>query len=490
MTGLAPASIAFDAQHGEIFSANYLLDTVTTHALSANGNVAPLRSITAYASAVVYDPADDQIVVSDFQVTTFERTAVGLVNPVRNLSVGSGAPGAIALTGPAHGDRMFVLDQVNRNQILVYARTDSGQTPPSAIITLSSVFATTSLAYDAATDEILVGVVRSDASGAVYAVPASASTGTTTPSRVLSGNMTGLNDPLGLAVDASGGILYVADSGAAVLTFPLAFAAIANVAPTRTLSGPATQFTGGQTKGIAFGAGKLIVQNANRVLVFDASASGNTAPLTAISSSDTGIEKPGGIAYDAAHGEITVANQGVSPSISSYARTAQGDAAPLRTLNSSNLGAYGVMDLVLDAAHDELVVAPGNISKVQIFARAASGNGAPLRTIAGANTLLQSAGGVALDPAGDAIVVNDSALARRFPRSFIDGNEAPLNSIGGSLSGLSGAPQGLAVDDGHGEILVADGSSVFVFGLTTQGNVAPSRTLTPYCQRQSQSDSI
>jgi hypothetical protein len=483
-TALAPSNIDIDPVHGEIFSANGDLDTLTSTAESANGNVAPLRTSTflPFPTQVTYGAANDELVVVDgSQISAFARTASGATMPVRTLT-GTASFGKAVLTGPAHGDRMFVIgfDQSSGFSINSYARADSGAKDPSSVMTstaLASVIAS-AFAYDPVNDEILVGVVDSGGSGvSVLAFPASGN-GPTVPSRVLGGSLTEMVAPEALAVDSANGILYVLDAGESVLSFPLSFGASANIAPRSILSGSLTRISF-NAHSIAFDQtlGILAVQSDDNILVFDAAASGNIAPISAINSGVTALDNPGGVAVDLAHGELFVANSGAVPAMTVYDRTMQGgDGAPLRTLATPGFASF-TADVAFDAAHDELITATANPAKIDFHARTASGAAAPLRSISGSNTQLRQVDAVALDAVNDAVVVaDDNDTILRFARTFTDGNEAPLTSIAGSNTGLSQV-QSIFVDDVNAEIFVAGKSGISVFRLTDSGNIAPIRTL-------------
>ena len=483
LTGVLSNGIALDATHGEIFSANYHLNSVTTHAQTATGNVAPARVLTAsYPGSVAYDPTDDRIIVAELErIETFNRSVSRDSPPVRTLRMPGVAPGKIVLTGPAHGDRMFVIDLSNYKSIHVFSRTDSGSVAPAAIITSSDITFLHDIAYDPVRDELLVSASRSDFSSGILAFPA-ASSGPSSPTRVLAGAQTRFGDPT-LAVDSLNDLLYTVDGDGTVRVFPLGFGASPNIAPVRTLGGPSTQlsYSNGVTHIAALDTARnqLVVQNGSRILVFDAAASGNTAPLSAISSASSGVESPAGISVDPSRGEIFVANQWPADYVSTHRRSAMGDAPPLRTLRTpSNLTNGQTADVFFDAAHDELIVALDDAPPtVQFFARDAEGSAAPLRVLGGSHTLLASAVSVGLDTANDAVVVADGGSAiRRFARSFTSGDEAPLTSIAGPHTGLS-FPQGLFVDNLNREIFVTDQVGVLVFALGADGDVAPLRTL-------------
>ena len=97
-TGIAyPFGIHVDPSHDEIFVTNGVSpnpETVTVHARTANGNVAPLRTLTGsntHLSApegVFVDLVNDEMVVAnvgDSSVRAYPRTANGNIAPVRTL---------------------------------------------------------------------------------------------------------------------------------------------------------------------------------------------------------------------------------------------------------------------------------------------------------------------------------------------------------------------------------------------------------------------
>jgi fibronectin type 3 domain-containing protein len=477
-TGLAPFAMAVDAVHGEIFSANLNVSTVTTHLETVNGNVPPARTLSTYfPSAVAYDSTDDTLLeISAYQILTFDRTAQANAAPIRTLSPGLGGLRFIVLSGPSHGDRLFTTDG---QSIYAFSRKDFGATPPSATFTSSSYTEIRAMAYDPTHDELLVTTAGSDPA-VLLAFPA-ASNGPTSPSRTLavSASGSGVFAPTGIAVDPGNAIVYLAGFNSQIAALPLNFAGNDDRAPSWILRGPLTHLLLANNA-IAFDAvhGTIVVMSARELLVFDRAASGNTAPLNFVGADETGFDHPSGIAFDKARGQVLVCNQTEGLALDAYDRASQGGVAPLRGLqvvtgNNTFATPYGV---ALDASHDEVVVTTWSIGSISIHSRTATASTPALRTISGANTLLQLPSDVGLDVAGDAIVVRDASSIRRYARAFTDGNEAPLTSIQGAHTGLDDA-EALFVDNINGEIVVAGFRSVRVFGLADDGDVVPRRVL-------------
>jgi hypothetical protein len=474
-TGLIVEAVAVDGTHGEIFSANPDLGTVTTHGETAAGNVKPLRTLDVPgAHFVAYEPADDTlVVVTDGGIETFARTDQGSVRPLRSLgSTLRTGFGQLALSGPLHGDRLFLVNQLDAT-IQVFGRTDHGVVAPTVIEPqgIDRAFSIGAIVYDPDTDELLVGAAANGSAG-IFAYPASA-TGPVSPTRSLSNGAAGFSLVSALALDEARGTLYAASVAGAVLAFSDQFAGSVAPPAASVISGPLTGLIAGR-HALAIDAvnGVLVEGGDNGLLTFPLGASGNVAPLSSVDSSSSGILVPKAMIADRANGEILILDGAATPAVTAFP---YGPAfgAPLRSV------AVGPADftaaLAVDATHDELFVTNGP-ARVDIFARTASGTASPLRSISGSQTGLASIRGIAYDPAGDALVVATATEVRRYARSFVDGNEAPLTVISGSNTGLR-LVQNVTFDAVNGEILVADANTgVVVFHPGDNGNVSPVRT--------------
>ena len=154
--------------------------------------------------------------------------------------------------------------------------------------------------------------------------------------------------------------LFVTDQGNnSVTVYPRT--ANGNVAPLRTLAGAATGLNGPLGLAVDTVNNELIVTNNNNnsVTVYLLTANGNVAPLRTLVGAATGLNFPTGLAVDTVNNELIVANS--NNSITVYGRTANGNVGPLRTLVGAATGLNGSQGVAVDTVNNELVVANGNV---------------------------------------------------------------------------------------------------------------------------------
>jgi hypothetical protein len=495
-TMLAPLAVDADFAHGEVFSVNSSLNSVSTFPATARGNVAPSRMMSnsqEYHYGVTYDAAEDRLlVVSATQVKAYDRTATSMDAPARTLTVSDGftnAIGNVVLAGSAGGDRMFAVSLNDERTVYVFQRTDSDVTPgvgivaSRAVITMPGFFSLRAITYDPVTDEILIGVLA-DSSAVVatpqlLAIPAS-SNGAAAATRNLTGPDTGLalgDFPGALALDVSRRILYVSDNKGRIFAFDADFGVDADLAPLSVLAGPETG-VGPNVQSLAVdqATGNLVVQSGDSILFFPSLPSGDQAPTASIGSESTGVEGPGGLAFAPAQQELFVANLGFFPNVATFNDQANGaNVTPQRSLTTPGGGfSFAPPSVAYSPRRDELVYAPGASAAIVIYPRVAAGDAAPSRTIAGVGTGLRGVASIAVDETNDTVFAADpDGTVRRYALSFTDGNEAPLSSIDTGSQVLGG----LAVDNANGELLVANETGIVAYHLADDGAATPIRSL-------------
>ena len=122
-----------------------------------------------------------------------------------------------------------------------------------------------------------------------------------------------------------------------------------NVAPLRTISGPATGLNA--PADVFVSGGNVYLSNAggNSITIFPTAAIGNAAPATTISGTNTLLSVPQELFVDST-GKIYVANfntPGFPGFILVFAAGATGNAAPTQTIGGSNTGLVGTVGLTL-----------------------------------------------------------------------------------------------------------------------------------------------
>jgi hypothetical protein len=277
-------------------------------------------------------------------------------------------------------------------------------------------------------------------------------------------------------------------------------AAGGNVLPLRTLSGPATGLGGPRALVVDLKNYELIVANeiANTITVYSLDATGNAAPLRTLSGpappfpGATGLGAPVALALDYTHleggpgvGALYVVNE-LGNSVTVYLWPNAGNAAPIRTLSGPATGLDLPRGIALDLRYDEMLVSSiGGGSAIFVYSLTANGNAAPLRALAGPATGLSNpqqlvidytnlTGGPGVGELLVANIANDTVTAYLWPNA---GNAAPIRTLGGAFSGLSG-PRGLAVDLTHNELFLTNLDGVVtVHDRNADGNTGPLRTL-------------
>jgi hypothetical protein len=290
---------------------------------SANGTVAPSTSITTQvtnsgqAYFVAYDGSGKLWFTSCLDlpgthgpVIAVDATASGTnVTPLITLS-GANTGLEDCQSGIAvdpSGD-VYVADDANASStpgghIAIFGLGQTGNVAPARTIAganagFHSVYG---VALDA-DDNLYVtdSCMGYSCTGDVAVFPAGAN-GNVGPTRRISGGLTQLDAPLGIAVDKQKNI-YVANGGNNTITV-YAAGSNGNVTPTRTIGGSLTTLA--DINGIAVdNAGYLYVGNVDQagssdnypVLVFAPGANGNVAPVQSITINTPRFSQPAGVA--------------------------------------------------------------------------------------------------------------------------------------------------------------------------------------------------
>jgi len=235
-----------------------------------------------------------------------------------------------------------------------------------------------------------------------------------------------------------------------------------------------------------------IADLANRVEVFAPGSNGNVAPVRTITGPATEIALPGDVAVDAS-GDVFVANifkfgtTDEHGSITEYAPGASGNVAPIRKIEGPLTNIFQGDDMAVGPDGTIYVSdtesMPGGEGAVEVFAPGANGNVAPQRLITGPLAGMKLADGVGFDSSGTLYVDHNLQLGSGAIQAFAagaNGNVAPIRTIEGPLTGL--APNesyvnGIVAGFG-GELFVSlQSGSLKVFPAGANGNVAPTRSI-------------
>jgi hypothetical protein len=252
-----------------------------------------------------------------------------------------------------------------------------------------------------------------------------------------------------------------------------AVAADRNLAPTRTISGAASEL---QWVGdIGVGPDGTVTGSSaywGAQFAYAPTAGADATWSRKINGSKTGLSEPAAVSVDAL-GRVWTSMNGMSPySIGLFAATANGNAAPLKTIGGTNTGLTQVGGIAVGPNGDVYVIEQSTDS-ILVFDSQAGGNAEPKRVIGGFNTSLSSPSDLEVDSAGTLYVAEQAAEMVLAFAPGANGNVNPARLISGPATTLTG-PGSLAVDSGR-NLYVGDSgeTAVAVFKSTANGNTAP-----------------
>jgi hypothetical protein len=171
------------------------------------------------------------------------------------------------------------------------------------------------------------------------------------------------------------------------------------------------------------------------------------------------------VAFDS-RGSLYVSDtSGDISTVDVFASGANGCEKPQRTISDEG-------GLAIDS-NNVLYVANSTTNTIDIFA---AGSSTMEAQIGGSNSGLEAPSTVAVDASRNVYVVDSKTATISEFAAGATGNVAPIRTIAGSKTGLSGGA--LAVSKASGEIFVVAGTNaIFGFAATASGNVAPIQTI-------------
>jgi DNA-binding beta-propeller fold protein YncE len=298
------AGVAMDPAHRELFTVNNdVEDRMVVFDYDARGNLKPKRLLYVphQSWGIARNKQRDEIALSvqtPNMFVVFKRDAQKFDAPIRSVR------GARTQMADPHG---IYYDETH-NEVFV---ANHGNFRPGELITSYT-------AYDARESrQERTGNAFSETARGRF-VPSSLTVydgdarGDVAPLRSISGPLSQIDWPMGVAVDEVNDELFVANNGDnSVLVFPRT--ATGNVQPKRVIRGPATGIKG--PMGVSIAKDEIWVANFgdHTAVIFPRLAAGNVAPRRILRNAPAGRETSGfgnpyAVAYDTKRKEILVPN--------------------------------------------------------------------------------------------------------------------------------------------------------------------------------------
>jgi DNA-binding beta-propeller fold protein YncE len=312
--------------------------------------------------------------------------------------------------------------------------------------------------------DILIGNYGSGTSHESLRAFSDDANGDVAPIRSLGGTNSTLIAPIGGQFAAGEGVVYVADFwGQAIRVFPAY--ADGDVAPLRVLDAPIL----GQTRTLTLDTlhGEIITTASGCCVTgFMLDASGSAPWLHMLNwgggaGSVTQLNYPPSLTYLDDGDEVAVVDSDIgppyAPKVLVFNRTDAGNTAPKRVIKGGQTG-FGnwVTGITWDAGAHLLYVAANTShadstvsARILAFDDQADGDVAPLRTIAGPSTQLElgagaSIRGLAIDPIGQRLIASVSHDTDPLANKLLlfnlvaDGDIAPVQVVAGAQTGMHG----------------------------------------------------
>lgn len=266
---------------------------------------------------------------------------------------------------------------------------------------------------------------------------------------------------------------------------------------------------------------EVVLTDENRFQILAYSRTAHTPPAARMSEPrrtiaglKTKIEFQCSLYIDPKNGDIYAVNNDTVNTLAIFNRNAQGDVSPTRELDTP----HGTFGIAVNEATEEMFLTLQHDSAMVVYRKYAEKEESPIRVLQGDATGVADPHGIAVDSKnGWLFIANHGSVSSRFPRpegggrrqgrveklnwpverafaipgsgrnlppsvtvhrTAARGNEAPVRVIQGPKTQFNW-PTGLALDEEHGELYVANdmGNSILVFNVTDNGDVAPKRVI-------------
>ena len=268
-------------------------------------------------------------------------------------------------------------------RLAVFARQANGQVAPLRVLEGQKTGISRSLHgiyVDIPNDEV---VIPSNVAGAILVFGRTQS-GNTPPRRMIQGSRTHLHSPQGVAVDNKHDELVVSnDTRQSILVFERA--ANGNVAPVREIIGPKTGITNPQGIVVDPVHDEIILSDEGgkgtkmppALRVFRRTDNGDVAPLRVISGPDTGMLRPRQIQLDTDRDEVVIADRGLvqefrydTPGfLAVWNRTDSGNVAPKKLIRGPKSQLTSPRSVYVDPKNGEYGAGDTNSHSIMVFPR-------------------------------------------------------------------------------------------------------------------------
>ena len=278
-------------------------------------------------------------------------------------------------------------------RLAVFARQANGQVAPLRVLEGQKTEISRSLHgiyVDIPNDEV---IIPSNVAGAILVFGRTQS-GNTPPRRKIQGSLTHLHSPQGVAVDDKHNELVVSnDTRLSILVFDRL--ANGNVAPVREIFGSNTLIT--TPEGIVVDPvhNEIILADEGepeaspvippKLLVFDRTANGNVAPKRVIMGPNTGMFRPRQLQLDTERDELVLADRGLAQEfgpngdgfltpetqgyIGFWPRTASGDTPPTRIIRGPRSQLSGPRAVYVDMENNEIGAGDTTSHSIMVYRR-------------------------------------------------------------------------------------------------------------------------
>lgn len=331
-----------------------------------SGDIQPIRAVSdpyPTFAGIAIDPVNHEVVVSDenrFSLIVYDRKAdtIRIAEEKRRISGHNTKIEFICGVAIDPQTReIYTVNNDTMDNLVVFDPNARGDAAPSRELAVDH--GSWGLFLDKKNDEIAIttqhinkiSIFKRTASGKDAAV------------RIIQGPSTFLADPHGIYVDATNNELVVANHGSWHLE--------------RT-GGDPRWYTGNDiVSSLIPSTGRI---DGPSITIYERTAQGDPKPLRRIHGPKTKLNLPSGVAVDAVHNEIVVANDG-GDNVLIFSRTANGDVAPIREISGPATGLKNPSGVAIDVEHDELWVSNWGDHSATVYPRAASGNVPALRSL-------------------------------------------------------------------------------------------------------------